>query len=338
MKLTVLLRNKKFTAAGLICLLLVPSVITFVYGWGFWGHQRINRMAVFTLPPEMLGFYKRNIEYITVHAVDPDKRRYSVKEEAPRHYLDADHYGLHPFDSLPQYWSDAVEKYSEDTLNAYGIVPWWVNNMLGRLTKAFKDQDAEKILHLSADIGHYIADAHVPLHTTENYNGQMTDQVGIHGFWESRVPELFGDKYDYFVGRAVYLSKPQEFIWNAVRESYAAHDSVLKFEKDLNSRFSLDEKYAFEQRGTATVKTYSESYTKAYDKMLNGQVERRMRSAIIAVGSFWYTAWVNAGQPDLGRIESFKVSDEMKKQMEAEEKMWRTGKSQVKPKGHDEDE
>jgi len=334
MKNNFFLNGKRLVGAGM----LVVLVVTIAYTWGFWGHQRINRMAVFTLPPEMIGFYKKNIEYVTVHAVDPDKRRYAYKEEAPRHYLDADHYGEHPFDSLPVYWSDAVRKYTEDTLNAYGIVPWWVNNMLGRLTKAFKDQDAEKILHLSADIGHYIADAHVPLHCTENYNGQLTNQVGIHGFWESRIPEMFGDQYDYFVGRAEYIAKPQEYIWNVLKESYAAHDSVLKFEKELSNNFDPDRKYAYEQRGTTTVKVYSQEYTTAYNKMLNGQVERRMRSAVLAVGSYWYTAWVNAGQPDMAKIESYKMSDELKKQMEEEDKMWRTGKSQGKNKGHDDDD
>jgi len=43
--------------------------------WGFYGHKRINRVAIFTLPPEMFGFYKEHIEYLTEHAVDPDKRR-----------------------------------------------------------------------------------------------------------------------------------------------------------------------------------------------------------------------------------------------------------------------
>src|SRR5574337_91252 len=106
--------------------------------WGFYGHKHINRMAVFTLPPEMFGFYKKHIEYITDHAVDPDMRRYSVAEEAPSHYIDIDHYGPNCFDSVPRWWKKAVAKYSEDTLNAYGIVPWWIDVMTYRLTQAFK--------------------------------------------------------------------------------------------------------------------------------------------------------------------------------------------------------
>src|SRR5882757_5704252 len=101
--------NKKFLSYGIICLVLLSSL--FAFAWGFWGHKRINNQACFTLPPGMFGFYKRHIDYITEHAVDPDKRRYSDPEEAPRHYIDLDRYGEHPFDSLPKRWNDAVLKY-----------------------------------------------------------------------------------------------------------------------------------------------------------------------------------------------------------------------------------
>ena len=171
--------------------------------WGFYGHKRINRMAVFTLPPDLFSLYKTNIEFITDHAVDPDKRRYAAKGEAERHYIDIDHYahkGEDPFEVMPERWADAVKKFGEDTLHAYGIVPWHLEVMIGRLTKAFKDGNLDRILNLSADLGHYIGDAHVPLHTTENYNGQMTNQKGIHGFWESRIPELNAEDYDYLLG------------------------------------------------------------------------------------------------------------------------------------------
>ncbi len=134
------------------------------YSWGFFGHKKINRMAVFTLPPDMIKFYKKNIEYITEHAVDPDKRRYAVDGEAPRHYIDIDHYVHHgedPFEVMPKKWYDAVEKFTEDTLQAYGIVPWHVNVMVKRLTKAFEAKDYDRILSVSADLGHYIGDSHV---------------------------------------------------------------------------------------------------------------------------------------------------------------------------------
>lgn len=314
-------------------LFLIPSKEP-VYSWGFFAHKKINRMAVFTLPSEMIGFYKQHIEYITEHAVDPDKRRYANEDEAARHYIDIDHYGSHPFDSVPRFWKAAVKKYTEDTLKAYGIVPWHIEKMVYRLTEAFKAENLDLILHYSADLGHYIGDSHVPLHTTENYNGQLTNQKGIHGFWESRIPEMKSEQYDYFVGKAKYIEKPINKAWETVKASHAAVDSVLKFEAALNAKYSPDKKYSYENRGASLMKVYSKEYTLDYDKMIDGMVERRMRLAIITVGSLWYTAWVNAGKPDLSRYDNKEVSDSLKKALSAEEELWKTGKK-ADVKGHD---
>ena len=306
-----------------------------LFSWGFFAHKRINRMAVFTLPPEMFSFYKKHIDYLTEHATDPDSRRNIVPDEAPRHYIDLDHYGLHPFDSIPQFWKNAVKKYSEDSLKAYGIVPWHIEVMMHRLTEAFKQGDLDRVLKISADLGHYVGDSHVPLHTTENYNGQMTGQRGIHGFWESRIPELKAEDYDYFVGRAEYIESPNKKAWETVKVSFSEKDSVLLFEAELNKVFGGDKKYSYENRGAATVKVYSPEYTNAYDKMLNGMVERRMRTSILTVGSMWYTAWVNAGQPNLDRLETKQVNDSLRKANDAEEYLWKHGKPLEKVKGHE---
>jgi len=310
----------KFLTKYILSLIFICIVISFfqetTYSWGFFGHKKINKMAVFTLPPEMIKFYKKNIEYITEHAVDPDKRRYAIEGEAPRHYIDIDHYvhsGEDPFEVVPKKWFDAVGKFSEDTLQAYGIVPWHVDVMVLRLTKAFEEKNVDKILKLSADLGHYIGDSHVPLHTTENYNGQLTGQRGIHGFWESRLPELKSKEYDFFVGRAIYVDDILEDEWETVKQSFAAKDSVLDLERKLNDEFSKDKKYTFENRGTVVMKIYTEEYSTAYHNMLNGMVERRLTQSIIKVGSYWYTAWANAGQPNLDELLEKEPS---KKQLE----------------------
>src|SRR5690606_32801322 len=106
----------------------------------------------------------------------------------------------------------------------------------------FKTKDARAILKLAADLGHYIADANVPLHTTENYNGQLTGQHGIHGLWESRLPELFTDEYDFFVGKASYVDNIQLQAWEAVIQAHEALDSVLLFENKLSLKFPEEKK------------------------------------------------------------------------------------------------
>jgi hypothetical protein len=305
-----------------LCLLFISQQC---FCWGFFAHQKINYYAVFLLPPEMMVLYKPNIQFITEHAVDPDKRRYAVAEEGPRHYIDIDHYGKHPFDSLPRKWEDAVAKYSQNTITENGIVPWWVQTMHRRLVNAFKEKNQARILKLSAEIGHYIADAHVPLHASSNHNGQLTGQQGIHGFWESRIPELLADKeWSFFIGKAEYIKSPGDFIWKRVLESAAAADTVLQYEKELSGKFSTDKKYAFEDRNEKVVRQYSTAYSLAYNELLKGMIERRMRSSIYTVASFWYTAWVDAGQPDLTKLSNKNFSEEDLKEFELLNQAWKS--------------
>jgi len=302
--------------------------------WGFYAHKKINNYAVFLLPPKMLVLYKSHIDFVTEHAVDPDMRRYAVAEEGARHYIDIDHYGQYPFDSLPRKWNAAATKFSEDSLQKYGIVPWWVQIMLHRLTDAFKGKNQAKILKLSAEIGHYIADAHVPLHVNSNHNGQYTNQQGIHGFWESRVPELLADKeWDFFIGKAEYVKNPASFIWQRVLESAAAADTVLRYEKELTTQFPADQKFSFENRNGVTIRQYSSAFTKAYDTKLKGMVERRMRMAIFSVASFWYTAWVNAGEPDLTELSSKEFSTDELKEFDNLNNAWKNNK--IKGRQHE---
>ncbi len=315
----------KLLRYSLLCIIFLLMNIP-TYCWGFFGHQRINYYSVFLLPPEMMVLFKKNIQFLSEHAVDPDKRRYAVKDEGPRHFIDIDVYGKYPFSELPRNYDSAVAKFGEEHVKEHGIVPWHVQVMLYRLTDAFKNKDYSRIMKNSAEIGHYIADAHVPLHATSNYNGLLTNQKGIHGFWESRVPELLAEKnFDFFIGKAQYIKEPGKFIWDRVLESSLAADSVLSIEKELTEKFSEDQKYSFEERNGVVIRQYSSAFTIAFDKALNNMVERRMRQSIFAIASFWYTAWVNAGQPDLKGLTKQKFSESDAKEFEELNMKWNGG-------------
>ncbi len=271
-----------------------------LYAWGFYGHKKINETAIYTLPKPLFGFYKMHAKFITEHAVDADKRRYMIPEEACRHYLDGDFYEHYaPIDTIPRFYKDACLKYGEDTVKAHGIVPWQIQTVMFRLTEAFKLKDIPKIIRLSADLGHYVGDCHVPLHASSNYNGQKTGQEGIHGLWESRLPELFNSEYDLFTGLSVYCEHPLNSTWKAYEQSFSLVDSVLKTEKKVSLNFDEAKKYTFEKKGSNTIKVYSQEFSMAYHHALGNMVEERMRASIILLGSLWYTCWVNAGQPDL---------------------------------------
>jgi len=286
-------------------------------GWGFFGHQQINRLAVFSLPPQMIGFYKKNIRYLIETSTHPDERRYAVVDEAPRHFIDLDAYP----DSLPKYWQEAVTRFGEDSLAKHGIVPWHVVRMYYRLREAFMLNDPVRILKVSAELGHYVGDAHVPLHTTRNYNGQLTGQIGIHGLWESRLPELFFPDYDFYVGPASYVDNPTELIWKVIGESHQAVDSVLRLEREL----AIDHitRFSYESKGKQTIRVYDQSFSRKYHERLSGMVERRMRASVKMTADLWFTAWVDAGQPDLsGWMEKEPTPSELQKRAE-ELAVWR---------------
>ena len=271
-----------------------------VFCWGFFAHRRINEYAVYLLPPEMLVFFKPRLAYLRDHATDPDKRRYIVKAEAPRHYIDLDHYGLYPFTGLPRRWDSAVAHFGEDGLQAHGILPWRIQQVYRILVWSFREKDANAIVKTATDLGHYIGDAHVPLHTSSNHNGQKTGQHGIHGFWESRLPELLADtRWDLLNNKARYISRFDQEVWRVVLESAKAVDSVLLLEKKLTAKMPADSKYAFEWRNNQVVKQYATRFSLRYNQLLRGMVERRMRQAIQLVADAWYSAWIDAGQPDL---------------------------------------
>jgi hypothetical protein len=315
-----------FTLLSALVVLLPVNVVEPADAWGFYGHKRINRLACFTLPPDMFPFFKRHIDFISDESVGPDRRRYAVTGEAPRHYIDIDHYskgGGDPFEIMPRKWSDAVAKFTEDTLQAYGIVPWHIDVMYKRLVAAMQRGDVDRILKNATDLGHYVGDAHVPLHTTENYNGQLTNQHGIHAFWESRIPEISAENYDHLVGRALYIDSPLDAAWQAVYDSHMLLDSVFGIERRLSIQFPEDRKYAYEQRGNSRTLTrsYSREFTLAYEEAMKGMVERRMNASILSLGNIWYSAWVVAGQPDLERFEQKTVSDSLKKVIKAEQEL-----------------
>ncbi|GGH20372.1 hypothetical protein GCM10007352_32330 [Mucilaginibacter phyllosphaerae] len=279
----------------------------------------------------MAGFYKANINFITEHAISADKKRYVDSTEAPHHFFDADHYGKQPFRDMPQRWIDAAAKYSSDTLKKYGTVPWAIQSNYYWLVKAFKARDTTGILISSSNLAHYLSDAHTPLHLTQNYDGQLTNQQGIHSLWESRLPELFSNSYHYNVGTARYINNPLAEAFKICSSSFKRVDTVLRTERALNRSFPTMQKYAMEQRGNRKVKVYSVAYSRAYHKLLRGMVQRQMRASILSVGSYWFSAWVDAGQPDLDRLIKTPLNDAEKQKIAKEEALYRAGKVHTGP-------
>jgi len=317
--------------------LILTSVLTFcitlVFGWGTWGHNHINKGAILALPKEMGMFFYNHADFITEESTIPDIRKHTLndKAEGPRHYIDLERFGYTSPANMPRTMGDAIAKYGKDTLNKYGILPWYIQDMMVKLTDAFKNKRKTEILFLAADLGHYIGDAHMPLHTSLNHDGQLTGQEGIHAFWESQLPEMFGRNYRLYTGDVHYIGDIEKATWDMIDSSHNLVDTLLHIEYRMRKDNPEDKQYTIGPDGKPVKNKYGQpvhayEYAHVYHELLNGMVEKQMRLAIEHTADFWYTAWVNSGKPDLSNLDPDYITDRNKPFYKEDEKAFKTGK------------
>ena len=268
--------------------------------WGRWGHYRISEWAIATLPDTLREFFEAEAKQLVAKSVEPDEARRWDEAEQYRHYIDIDTYGVSPFDDLPRDYSEAVAKFGVIRIDTTGTLPWVIERLTKALTMAFNQGNRDSVVHVAAYLGHYVSDAHVPLHTTVNYDGQLTGQRGVHARWESHIPERFGDGFMLRPGDARYLTSPQDEAFRIILQSYTRADSVLVLDREAQIAVEGSVLTAGESRDRRV--RLNDAYYAEYHRKLSGMVERQLQDAISAVASFWYTAWVDAGRPEFSDV------------------------------------
>lgn len=268
-------------------ILLLPAT---AQAWGFEAHKFIVSRAIDILPAPLKPFFEANRAFIVERSIDPDLwRNAGFTEEPPNHFLDLDAYGKFPFPDLPRAYDDAVRKHGLDKLRQNGLVPWRTYEMAGRLVRGFEAVPKNgpyahsDIRFFSAIIGHYVADAHVPLHAVVNYNGQLTGQFGIHNRWED---DLFTrHQKQLVISPAALRTIPHErdFIFDTLLESFQLADDVLQADKE-----------AIGERDV-----YDDTYFETFFAKTRPVLEKRLNDSINAVASMITSAWERAGRPAL---------------------------------------
>lgn len=312
-------------------ILFTTAGISLAFAWGQWGHKHISRAAVFALPPGMRTFFYNHIDYITEGAVVPDLRRSILgdKNEPPRHFIDIEDFKI-PIDSFPETTKEAYEKYDSTFLNKTGNLPWYIQNLTAKLTNAFKKRNKSEILFIATDLSHYLGDANQPLHTTSNYNGQLTHQKGIHSLWESRLPEMFANTYQFKTAPAKYISDIPAETWKIIARSHALVDTILEKDMEVRKHFNEDNMYKKDSSGKLILfynaPVFSDEYAREFNKALDGMIQEQLSRSIYDVACFWYTAWVNAGSPNLISLDDPHLTKQNKKNYKLELKAWEKGK------------
>lgn len=255
-------------------------------GWGFKAHKIINQKALDTLPKELQPWFGPQAAYFIEHSIYPDERRSSDRSEGNKHYLNLEYYETTKL--APMTLDQAKAAIGSEQVERAGIVPWRINEYYGLLVEAFKNKNSQDVVRIASELGHYVGDAHVPLHGTKNHDGQLTGQKGFHSAWESRLVEKYVSDQDLSSRSATLFTKPldQSFEW--ISESYALSSKVLE----------SDRLASLVNRSESGFPRESEGYWITLWAREKDNVRTRMTQSSDRLGSLIYTAWVEAGKPN----------------------------------------
>ena len=272
--------------AAVLLLLLAPAP---AQAWGFDAHRFIMDRAIDLLPDGLRKFFESRRAFIVERSVDPDLwRTAGWTDEPPNHFLDIDWegYGPYPFDALPRDYDRAVARFGRETVHRYGLLPWRTAEFHGELTRAFASLDEapyalDNIAFYSAVLGHYVSDAHVPFHAVINYDGQLTNQRGVHSRFES---ELFArERAGLTLAPAapVPVTNARDAIFETLLVGVKLTEGVL----------------AADKAAAAGREFYDDGYFEVFRVEALPIMERRLNESVTAVAAFIIGAWEQAGRP-----------------------------------------
>ncbi len=252
--------------------------------WGGAGHRLVVSKAIDTLPPEMRPFFEANRDYLAQHVTDPlDALAKNPAAERRYHILLLDHYGRFPFESLPRSYKAAVAKFTKAKLEASGVLPWQIGVYSEKLTNAMRLGKWDEARLDAALLAHFVAEAHDPFNTTENFDGRLSGQPGVDDRFKSRLIDRFSSFFPMRPNDAVYLSDPTDVAFEACLSAHSWLETIL-----------LADRRARKGLGDYTDEYYDRFYNQAAAILI-----RQLSDAATDVGSFWLTAWKNAGSPAL---------------------------------------
>ena len=280
---------RKALTAALVALVLSAFGSARITAWGFNGHRFITERAIDVLPPELRPFFQANRAQVVEHSIDPDTyRTMGFVEEPPRHFLDMDAYGSFPFSNLPRDMKEAIAVRGQDFVTKNGTVPWRTEEVYGLLRNAFKELGTvgyarDNVKLFSSVIAHYIGDSHQPLHAAVNYDGQVTNQQGIHSRFETELFDRYRDRLRIAPAPAAQIPNLRDFMFTTLSDSFSQVDAILAADREAIQGRTL----------------YDDGYFAVMFERTGPIMEKRMSAAATAVASVIMSAWIEAGRPAL---------------------------------------
>jgi len=266
----------------LLLYVLIAGVSIALISWGYAGHYKINQASGLSFNAEMAQFNDW-IDILADHASDADDRKAWDPDEGPKHYIDIDNYSeFISQGSIPQTWDSVVAAHGAAFVMDNGILPWATLITFDSLQNSFQRQDWEKAKLFASDLGHYVADGHMPLHITRNYNGQYTGNSGIHSRYESTMINAYIAQIEYEGYETEEIDNVSQYVFDYLYASYVFVDSILAADNEAksvagNTNSTLYKQTLWAETKDFTIPLFSE--------------------ASHALSELIYTAWKRAGSP-----------------------------------------
>ncbi len=256
------------------------------FAWGRNGQRLVVNKAIDTLealPPEFRGFFESSRAVLAQHVTDPLDAIAKSPTERRNHFILLDKYGRFPFEALPRSYKAAVTKFGKPKLDANGLLPWQIGVYSEKLTEAMKAGKWDEARLDAAILANYVAEAHDPFNTTDDFDGRLSAQPGVNERFGTALIDRYSSFFPMRPNDAVFVSDPTDRAFEACLSSHSWLETILL--ADRNAR-----------RGESS---FNDEY---YDRFYNQAAAiliRQLSDAATDVGSFWFTAWKNAGSPQL---------------------------------------
>jgi hypothetical protein len=252
-------------------------------GWGANAVRLITNKAVDTLPEEMRPFFEANRNFLVQHSADPLDALAKNPAERVNHFIHLDHYGPFPFAALPRDYKAAVSKYTKRSLEAGGLLPWEIGLYSARLTDAFRAHNWEEARVAAATLSYYVAQAHDPFHTTLNEDGKFSGQPGVNQRFDTSLVDRYSLFFFVHPNEAAFIQDPTDRAFEICLSSHSWLENILL--ADHRSRQKLAD--------------YTDEYYDRFYSQAGAVLVRQITDGATDVGSYWLTAWTNAGRPAL---------------------------------------
>jgi hypothetical protein len=252
-----------------------------IIAWGAGAQRIIVGKAIDTLPADLRPFFDDNRSYLALHVADPLDAEAKTPTEKHNHFIYLDRYGRFPYTTLPRVYKAAVSKYSKSKLEVTGLLPWQIGVYSAKLTTSFQHGRWDEAKLNAAVLAGYVAEAHDPFNTTENFDGHLTLQNGVNDRFGTTLIDRFSSFFPLRPNDASFIGDPTDHAFESCLSAHSALETILL--ADRNAR-------------TAS-KAYNDEYFDHFYNLTAATLIRQLSDASTDVGSYWLTAWTNAGKP-----------------------------------------